>query len=132
MNPAGQAAPPYAPPAYAAMTASQLYAATQLAKEDWSAAITDLRDQASELDRLTGPASAAQLAIVMGSSLNGSAVNAGEMSASIRESNVMVTSITHHMTRPAESLWANADDHAVLAAGDRVAYDQAVANRRQD
>ena len=63
MNPAGQAAPPYAPPAYAAMTASQLYAATQLAKEDWSAAITDLRDQASELDRLTGPASAAQLAI---------------------------------------------------------------------
>ena len=71
MNPAGQAAPPYAPPAYAAMTASQLYAATQLAKEDWSAAITDLRDQASELDRLTGPASAAQLAIVMGNSLNG-------------------------------------------------------------
>ena len=64
MNPAGQAAPPYAPPAYAAMTASQLYAATQLAKEDWSAAITDLRDQASELDRLTGPASAAQLAIL--------------------------------------------------------------------
>ena len=63
MNPAGQAAPPYAPPAYAVMTASQLYAATQLAKEDWSAAITDLCDQASELDRLTGPASAAQLAI---------------------------------------------------------------------
>ena len=132
MNPAGQAAPPYAPPAYAAMTASQLYAATQLAKEDWSAAITDLRDQASELDRLTGPASAAQLAIVMGSSLNGSAVNAGEMSASIRESNVIMTAMTHHMTRPAESLWANADDHAVLAAGDRAAYDQAVASRRQD
>ena len=63
MIPAGHAAHPYAPPAYATMAASQLYAATQLAKEDWPAAITDLHDQASELDRLTSPASAAQLAI---------------------------------------------------------------------
>ena len=69
MIPAGAAAPQHAPPAYSAMTASQLYAATQAAKEDWSAAISDLRDRASdasELDRLqnkSSPASAAKLTI---------------------------------------------------------------------